>query len=265
MKKYYDSSKNRLVCIGQASSNIFWDEHWKTTNFEILFKIIRSNQFIIKITKKYLPPGSKILEGGCGRGDKVYVLSKSGYDVYGVDWAKRTVDLINKFAPELKVTCQDVRSLNFEDNFFDGYWSLGVIEHFYEGYEAVIKEAYRVIKKNGILFLTFPSMSILRKIKAKMGFYITYNENEDAKRNFYQFVLDEKEVIGKLSAIGFKLLKKGRYDGVIGLKDEIPIVKPIFQRLYDSPNFFLRVIKYSLNSLINQLTGHISLLILKKT
>ncbi len=264
MKRYYDKYKKRLVYIGEASTKSFWDKHWKSEEFEKLIKA-KSNRFIVKNTQKYLPTGSKILEGGCGRGDKIYVLANMGYDVYGVDWAEITVGFINKYAPELKVTCQDVRSLSFYSNFFDGYWSLGVIEHFYEGYETVLQEAYRVIKKNGLLFLTFPSMSILRRIKAKMGSYITYNENEAVIRNFYQFVLDEKEVIRKLSEIGFKLLKKGRYDGVKGLKDEITVLKPIFQRLYDSSNFFSRGIKYLLNCLINPLTGHMSFLILKKT
>lgn len=106
----------------------------------------------------------------------VYWLAKSGYDSYGVDYARKTVDLIHRFMPKLKATCHDVRYINFNDNFFDGYWSLGVIEYFYEGYEEIVKEAKRVIKRDGFLFLSFLSMSILRRFKARLGLYVDYRK-----------------------------------------------------------------------------------------
>jgi len=42
--------------------------------------------------------------------------------------------------------------LKFPNNFFDGYWTLGVIEHFWEGYNQIIEEAKRVIKPGDIYF-----------------------------------------------------------------------------------------------------------------
>ena len=83
------------------------------------------------------------------------------------------------------MTCQDVRNLNFDDGFFDGYWSLGVIEHFYEGYERIIKEVNRVIKRNGFVFLTFPSLSFLRKFKSKWGLYVDYHESINGLKIVY--------------------------------------------------------------------------------
>jgi len=53
----------------------------------------------------------------------------------------------------------DVRKLNFPDHYFDGYWSLGVIEHFYKGYDEIIHKIYRVLHPGGFLFLTVPEMS----------------------------------------------------------------------------------------------------------
>ena len=43
------------------------------------------------------------------------------------------------------------------------------IEHFIDGYDAILSEMYRVIKEGGYLFLTVPSMSIIRKVKAALG------------------------------------------------------------------------------------------------
>ena len=47
--------------------------------------------------------------------------------------------------PQLDVSYGDVRALEFEDDSFDGYWSLGVIEHFPDGYEDIGQEMTRVI------------------------------------------------------------------------------------------------------------------------
>ncbi|GAI52286.1 unnamed protein product, partial [marine sediment metagenome] len=114
---------------------------------------VRNNRFIIGHTKKYLSPGAKVLEGGCGRGNKVYALYQHGYDAYGVDYAEETVKKVNQYAPELKITVDDIRNLNFEDGFFDGYWSLGVIEHFYDGYDAMLREMHRVLSEGAIFSL----------------------------------------------------------------------------------------------------------------
>ena len=180
MKVFYDKENNRLVYIGKAATSEYWDEHW-LSNKDLKQIVTRGSRFVVKITKKYLRKGSKILEGGCGIGDKVYTLQKAGYDAYGVDYAETTVKRVKELFPDLKIRVADVRRLPFEDGFFDGYWSLGVIEHFYEGYDEIALEMKRVLRKGGILFLTCPVMSPLRRLKAKMGLYPLFKEE---KRNF---------------------------------------------------------------------------------
>ena len=46
---------------------------------------------------------------------------------------------------------------------------LGVIEHFYDGYEDVLDEIYRVIKDRGYLFLVF-LICLFRKLKGSIKF-----------------------------------------------------------------------------------------------
>lgn len=57
---------------------------------------------------------------------------------------------------------QDVRKLQFADGFFDGYWSLGVIEYFWEGYNEIVNEVKRVIKPG--MFSVLINLSILHEI-----------------------------------------------------------------------------------------------------
>lgn len=118
MIKYYDKKHNRLIYTGHSSNPQYWDKHWKSDNF--VKSIKRKNRLIVSTTKRYLPRNSRIIDGGCGSGDKVYALQKNGFDAYGVDFAKKTVQLINTSLPDLKVSLGDIRNLDFPDFFFDG-------------------------------------------------------------------------------------------------------------------------------------------------
>lgn len=264
--KYYDKNHNRLVYCEQRATPKFWDQHWDVENFQSKVKNSRNNPFILNNTKIFLKHG-KLLEGGCGMGGNVYCLHHNGYDAFGVDFAKGTVEKINRFFPELKITEGDVRSLPFEDDFFDGYWSLGVIEHFYVGYEDILKEMKRVVKKGGYVFLTFPYMSPLRKFKAKLDLYDKKyeNDNRDTK-NFYQFALDATAVRDDFEKHGFILKYAKAFDGLKGFKDEVLIFKPILQKLYDynGRSFLVHRSRFLLTNLLANFSAHMILIIFQR-
>jgi SAM-dependent methyltransferase len=262
--KYYDQVRNRLVFIQRQATPEFWDELWEKEYFRELIVAGKNDRFILNTTKRYLQAG-KILEGGCGRGAKVYALHHHGYDAYGVDFATATIKKINSSIPDLKVFPANVMHLPFRSTCFDGYWSLGVIEHFYGGYGTIADEMKRVLKPGGILFLTFPYMSPLRRLKSKAGYYPLWNSSIGAE-SFYQFALDKDKVIKEFEMRGFHLLESIPYDGIKGFKDEVQIVSTPFQCLYDysGKNAIIRIIRYALDSILRLFAGHIILLVLKK-
>lgn len=222
MKKYYDQTRNCLVYIGEEANEEFWDASWQSNDFQSLIKVgTRKNKFFVDYSKKYLRRGARILEGGCGRGDKVYSLQESGFDAYGIDYAPGTIEKINRYAPELRISLGDVRNIDFPTDFFDGYWSLGVIEHFFNGYEAIQSEMSRVLRTDGYLFLTIPAMSWLRRQKARCNYYPIFQEDESLIKNFYQFALDPARVINSFRERGFRLAELKLRNGFIGLNDEI--------------------------------------------
>lgn len=261
--KYYDKKRNRLVYIENKANDTYWDEHWIADDFERIIKIT-NNRFISKNTDRYLSKGMKILEGGCGRGQNVYLLQHKGYECIGIDYAKKTVDKINNLVPQINVQLGDVRKLEFEDNSFDGYWSLGVIEHFYNGYDDIAKEMHRVLRQGGILFLTVPSMSWIRSMKAKFNIYPLWIDDQNNLKNFYQFALDSKTVIKDFENIGFELLEVKPYDGFKGLKDEVKLLKVVMQYMYDSNNIIIKIIKKSIDAIIKHFSSHMTLFILRK-
>ncbi len=263
MIEYFDEENNRLVYIGRPANGLFWDSLWESENFARHIKTAR-HRFIVSNTREYVKKGSKILEGGCGRADKVYALRANGYDAYGVDYAEETVKKVNHWAPDLKVYLGDVRNLQFEDNFFDGYWSLGVIEHYYHGCEEIIREMYRVIRKDGFLFIVVPTMSWLRNFKAQKGMYPKYTECVESIDNFYQFALDPQDVIARFEKHGFKLIKHKYLNTIKGLKDEISCIQKPLQILYDSSLLPARVVRKAIGSVVKYFAAHASFYVFKK-
>ncbi len=259
--KYFDGKNNRLVYVSREATAEFWDECWDDKEFSKTVTSVSPLSFVHTKTKQYLSLGSRILEGGCGRGQYVYALKKWGYDTLGIDYAPVTVKKINELFPELKVTLGDVRSLPFEENYFDGYWSFGVIEHFYEGFVSIASEMKRVVKPGGFVFVTFPAFSKLRSLKAKFGHYPIFDENTFDKSKFYQFALDPKSVITQFESLGMSVREVYPLDGIKGLKDEVKFLRPLLQYVYDSKFLPLKVVRQIINIVCRRFSGHSTLCI----
>jgi len=265
MTLFYDKINNRLIYIGEASNPDFWDKHWDKNTIEKMYpKKISKFDYVVNTTKKYLPEKSLILEGGCGTGQQVFKLQQSGYEAIGIDYAEKTIETVKKAKPELDIRLGDVRKLDFPDNYFDGCWSFGVIEHFFNGYDEILNEMQRVIKPAGYLFITFPYMSRLRKIKSRKGKYPIWTNSEQETENFYQFALDAKKVIADLEKTGFELIEKQHLSGIKGLKDEVKFLKNPLQKIYDSRSFFGLVTSKIISDLFAPFAAHSILLILRK-
>lgn len=262
--RYYDQEKDQLVYIEQAATPAFWDTQWEDAALKKSVLAGAKERFVYPLTRRYLKPGSKILEGGFGKGHFVYSLHTRGYDVYGVDYAEKTVAKVSALFPELKLSLGDVRHLDFPDNTFDGYWSVGVIEHFPEGYTPIAQEMFRVLKPGGYLFLTFPYMSPLRKLKARLGMYPLFEKENFDREHFYQFALNSKTVTEAFKQYGFTLVREKPYSGFKGLKDESGPLKPFFQRIYDNKSLLAKLISYSLTLLFAPVAAHTTVLILRK-
>lgn len=219
--KVYIKEKQSIAMFKQKADSNFWDKHWEINNLRSHIVSSKFSDFILRPLKKYLP-GEKglILEGGCGRAQNVYCMKHNGYNAIGVDFATNTIEAVKEAVPELNVMVGDVRHLPFNDGEIAGYWSIGVIEYFWDGYDDILNEMARVIRnKGGFLFITFPYMSPLRKLKCLLGRYNTSFQYEDI-RNFYQYCLDRQQVICDLAKRGFILRETIPFDGIKGFKDE---------------------------------------------
>ena len=265
-KKFYDYYNKRIIYYGKDVNKDYWDRHWGQRNLKKYLERGMNNFFLLNTINNYLPKKEgKILEGGCGIGQQVYLLQSYGYNIIGVDYAKNTVEIVKNNMPYLDVRLDDIRNLSFPDNYFIGYLSVGVIEHFWNGYDEILNEMDRVLKKGGYLFLSFPYMSLLRKVKTRMVSYPIFYRKK--KKKFFQYILNKGRVISSLENKGFELIDKKIKPAMEGLMLESDKASFILKKLqnYQGNNIFIRLIRFFLGVFFSYLgMGHSILLVLKK-
>lgn len=289
-KKHKIEKKQCVACYdtNPAIGNI-WDNRWSSKDVSSKHKRhLKKQSYMSYYTEKYLPKNSSIIEGGCGLGQVVSELHMTGYQVIGVDTAEETLDRVKKLFPKLPVEVGDVTKLKFKDSYFDGYWSLGVIEHDPDGYDLIIKEMLRVIKPGGYLFLTFPWMNLIRRIKYHLGIYpAKHTDGSDSSETFYQYILPSQQVIMHLEKLGFTIIESVSLSSLYGFLDEFPPLKKLyvkvfngvggkdkkkdvkdgagFQEIHVSPRkAYYASIEHFIDRIFGWAFGHISLLVFKK-
>jgi len=218
----------------------YWDGIWASSSIE---EAIRFCEFdpLRRVFERYFPRSGKILEGGCGLGQYVIYYKRLGYDIHGIDFASETIRRILEYDPTIPVSVGDVERLNFPDNYFDVYYSGGVIEHFEEGPFRALQEAYRVLKPDGILILTVPYINLTRKTEdfllklrgnsrkewkrngERIGYILTHRyeiENSPFEGlEFFQYLHGKKEIMDVVQKAGFDVISHKGLSIQWGLRD----------------------------------------------
>jgi ubiquinone/menaquinone biosynthesis C-methylase UbiE len=125
--------------LKKAEENHFW------------FQIRR--QWIFDKISKIIAPPAKVLEIGCGTGNVSSFLARKGYVVTGCELYSEAINMA--WSGFLKVQ-GDAQSLPFTHESFDIVCLFDMIEHFQDDVTP-LKEAVKVLKKEGILVLTVPA------------------------------------------------------------------------------------------------------------
>ena len=108
--------------------------------------------------KKYLKKGSSILDVGAATGAYSIPLYEDGYDITAFELVKHNLKEIEIKNPNIKCIQGNAIDLSkFKDNTFDGVILFGPLYHLisYEEKLQALKEAKRVCKNNGFIFISY--------------------------------------------------------------------------------------------------------------
>ena len=121
---------------------------------EVALDFDKSRVRIWNCVKKYLDffkPGSYILDIGCGNGKNMYY--RNDLKFKGIDISNELVKICKNKGYDVIEGC--MTSLPFENNTFDGLLVVASYHHLdnNEARRIAIEEMYRVVKKNGLIFI----------------------------------------------------------------------------------------------------------------
>lgn len=97
--------------------------------------------------------GKKVLDVGCAIGIHSKILAQRGAKIYGIDISREMIKIAKSRVPKGNFRVADMKKLPFDSNTFDLVF-YGLSLHYVKNITKVMKEAYRVLKKNGLLVIS---------------------------------------------------------------------------------------------------------------
>ncbi|MGI8918003.1 MAG: class I SAM-dependent methyltransferase [Pyrinomonadaceae bacterium] len=223
--------------LHKGDSPALWEETWEQTSFEEALRFCEHDP-LRPLFERYTRPGTLMLEGGCGHGQYVVHYKARGVRVVGLDFAQSTLGILRSRYADLMLCTGDVSALPFSDGAFDLYYSGGVVEHFETGAGPALKEARRVLGPGGVLLISVPYVSPLRRLlspfkstlwKEVPRAELDNTENDESKQ-FFQYVYTRREFERELAAAGLRVIGTQGYGILWGLYD-VPSLQNVMERL----------------------------------
>ncbi len=153
-----------------------WEEIWSRESIETEIKKIELESHYTQAFSKLFPKDSRVLEAGCGYGRYCHWLETKGIEAVGIDIVRVAVKTGKEYAQKHKLHRStlflgDVTRLPFKSYVFDGYISLGVIEHFqlFDDVEKTFQEAFRVLKPGGMVYISVLNPIGINRLIAKIS------------------------------------------------------------------------------------------------
>ena len=106
--------------------------------------------------------GESVLDVACGTGyGSMHLANQGAAEVIGVDLSWQAIEYakMHYSHPKLRFVIGDATTLALASGYFDIIVSFETLEHI-KNYEGLLRETYRVLKTNGIIFISTPDRTI---------------------------------------------------------------------------------------------------------
>ena len=143
-----------------------------------------------------LPAGAEVLDAGCGAGVPVAQILSQKFHVTGVDFSESQIELARKHVPNARFICQDMTTLDFDDNTFDAICSYYAIIHIpREEHKALFANFHRMLKPQGLALLCLGAENLIDDI----------DENYLGTRMYWSH-FDSETYLRMLKETGFSMI-----------------------------------------------------------
>ena len=221
---------NKIEKIDRATK-ASWDENWHCVSMDRVMEILDYPRVREQVGYflRYIKINDLILEGGCGLAPYVIHFADRGYNIVGLDY---NVSCLRKAREHSRVRllAANVDRLPFKDESFDCYLSLGVIEHFANGPDDAIREAYRVLKPGGFFLCQVPARNIYRFFDMPLRFFkrnglIRTMLGKPKKNYYWEQYFGIKKLTRMLEGAGFSTKEIIRFSYSHALISSFPFLR----------------------------------------
>lgn len=170
--------------------------HWYNQNANLFASLISkyNDNDQVDAFSKLLPPGSKVLDAGCGTGRDTNYLKSLGHNPTGVDLSEGMLEVASKSYPDVEFVKGNLLHLPFGNNLFDGVWAHASLLHLKDDLAVLrsLKELHRVLKPGGILHLLLRGCLTIAESKQ------VFDANFDHQRWFRRYTKSQvQEMLAK--------------------------------------------------------------------
>lgn len=106
----------------------------------------------LRFSDRYLTPGMRVAEIGCGPGRATLFMVRRGIDLLAVDISIGSLRLAQRRAPSCEFLLASNLELPLPDNTFDAVVSDGVIHHTPDAYRSFCENA-RILRPGGVMYV----------------------------------------------------------------------------------------------------------------
>ena len=143
--------------------------------WETVGHLLRSHFKDIALHSRY--NSGRWLDAGCAKGFLLRIAHQHGWQPFGFDASPFAVVEARKVCPNAQIFVSDAQSpLPFPNNFFEVITACELVEHLPEP-NRFFREAYRLLKRDGLLFITTPNASSVFSSKLARNFCRVMNVN----------------------------------------------------------------------------------------
>jgi ubiquinone/menaquinone biosynthesis C-methylase UbiE len=130
----------------------------------------------------YLPQKGLVVDIGCGIGRDVRFLVDQGVPTLGVDISVGMLKEAKRVVPDGRFVLMDMRNLGLPDKSVDGIWACASVLHIPKHLiEQVLRGFHRILKRNGVLFLSMQEGDSQELFVEREGRIFAYYKREDLR------------------------------------------------------------------------------------